>query len=138
MLKLYNILEELILESKDLLTETISDQDIMDAIDSNYRYKIWYQGENEPNAAGVRYVDFYALGKSKAGNDVVRVYQGGGFSSTNNPGGWKLLRVDRILNMQKSGHHVGNKSIDKYGDDVPPFNPTGDKSMSSVRYIKKY
>lgn len=138
MIKLYNIFKELIIENKNLITEAISDQELMDAIDSNYRYKIWYQGENEPNAAGVRYVDFYALGRSKAENDVVRVFQGGGFSSTNRPGGWKLLRVDRILKMEKSGHHVGNKSIDKYGGDTPAFNPMGDKSMNSVRYIKKY
>lgn len=138
MIKLYNIFEGLILENKSLITEAISDQDIMDAIDSDYRYKIWYQGENETNAAGVRYVDFYALGKSISGNDVVRVFQAGGFSSSNRPVGWKLLRVDRILKMEKSGHHVGNKSIDKYGGDVPPFNPQGDNSMSSIRYIKKY
>ena len=138
MLKLYNIFEDVILENKELITESITRGDIIEAIDSFYRYKIWYQGAKETNSSSLRYVDFYAYGKSSAGNDVVRVYQAGGYSTTGTFGHWKLLRVDRILRMIPTGQHVGYKPIHMYGQSgTPPFNEYGDKSMSQMYYIKR-
>lgn len=136
MIKLYNIFKDIILEEQRLITEGISRDEIIEAIDSFYRYKILYQGENEaePN---IRFVDFYVLGISKAGNEVVRVFQGAGYSSTKKFGQWKLLRVDRILRIEKTGQHVGYKPISSYGSGTPPFNEYGDKSMTNVIYIKK-
>ena len=137
--KLENIFKSIILEQKALLLESVSREDVIEAIDSNYRYRIWYQGEKETGSAGLRFVDFYVLGVSKAGNDVARVFQAGGYSTSDRiGGGWKLLRLDRIHRMEKTGHHVGLKSIDKYNASLPPFNETGDKLMSSVTYIAKF
>jgi hypothetical protein len=198
--KLENIYQNLILENKRLLLERPSEKDIIDAIDSDYRYRVWYQGEREEGVAtGLRFCDFYVLGISKAGNEVVRVYQGGGYSTSDSIGhGWKLFRTDRIRKIEKTKQHVGKQSIDKYdkydkkcgnciffkdggcelvngvispvyvcnkfknktegfddieatehrfsptevgyrpSDNLPPFNENGDKSMISVKHIKKY
>lgn len=136
MIKLYNIFQDIILEEKRLLTESVSRDSIIDAIDSFYRYRITYQGERE-DTPHERFVDFYALGVSKAGNEVVRVFQGLGFTQSNKVGHWKLLRLDRILKISPTGQHVGYKPIHMYGDaGTPPFNEFGDKSMAKTTYIK--
>ena len=90
MLNIYNIFESVILEEKQLITEGVSRQDVIEAINSNYRYKILYQGERE-NKPEERLVDFYVVGRSKAGNDIARVYQPFGFTTTYNSK-WQLVR----------------------------------------------
>lgn len=135
MLKLYNIFKSIILEETKLLTEVISRQDIIDAIDSNVRYRIWYQGARETTASQ-RLVDFYALGRSKAGNEVVRVFQPFGFTTSEN-GKWKLLRLDRITRIEPTGYRIGKKSIDQFDASIPTFNRNGDGAMTSVDYIRK-
>lgn len=135
MLKLYNIFESIILEETKLLTEGISRQDIIAAIDSNKRYRVWYQGTKEVNASE-RLVDFYALGRSKAGNEVVRVFQPFGFTTSEN-GKWKLLRLDRITRIEPTGYNIGKKSIEQFDSAIPAFNRSGDGGMSRVDYIRK-
>lgn len=132
---IYNIFNNIILEDISLLKESISRGDVIKAIDSNLRYRIWYQGQNE-DTAHERLVDFYAYGTSKAGNEVVRIFQPFGFTTTSN-GRWKLLRLDRITRMEPTKYNIGNKSIDQYSSNIPAFNRTGDNSMVNVRYIKK-
>jgi len=135
MISLYNIFESIILEETKLLSEGITIQDIQKAIDSNLRYKVWYQGEKETTPS-MRLVDFYAFGTSLKDNDVVRVFQPFGFTTTQN-GKWKLLRIDRITRMEPTGFRLSKKSIDKYSPDIPPFNQYGDGSMKNVKHIRK-
>jgi len=135
MIKLYNIFEYIILEETKLLTEGISRDDIVTAIDSNRRYRVWYQGERE-NTPSERLVDFYALGRSKAGNEVVRIFQPFGFTTTKNAK-WKILRVDRITRIEPTGYRIGKKSIDQFDSSIPAFNRSGDGAMSNVDYIRK-
>ena len=68
-------------------------------------------------------------GVSKAGNDVVRVYQVGGDTKTIQPG-WKLFRVDRIKNLKKLGG--------TFDEAKPLFNPTGDKDMIKIYNITQF
>ena len=136
MLNIYNIYKTLILEEKKLLVESVTRQDIINAIDSNYRYRIWYQGESETTPKE-RLVDFYVVGRSKAGNDVARVYQPFGFTTSFNSK-WQLVRLDRITRMEKTCFKLSNKPIDSFSSEIPPFNKTGDKLMTSVYYIKKF
>ena len=135
MLKLYNIFENIILEEQKLLTEGMSRDNIIQAIDSNVRYRIWYQGERE-TVASERLVDFYALGRTKTGNEVVRVFQPFGFTTSQN-GKWKLLRLDRITRIEPTKYNIGKKSIDQFDPSIPTFNRSGDASMASVDYIRK-
>ena len=135
MISLYNIFETIILEEKKLLTEGISREDIIKAIDSGLRYRVWYQGEKETTPS-MRLVDFYAYGRSRSGNEVVRIFQPFGFTTSEN-GKWKLLRVDRITRIEPTKYRLSNKSIDKFDPSIPAFNKTGDYSMSHVDYIRK-
>lgn len=154
MLNIYNTYKELIIESSELLVEaykgdhvvygTPTTNDIHRAIDSNYRYTIWYQGAKE-TVPTARKCDVYALGKKadKSGmvRDVIRVYQASGYSTTQKPfgHGWKTFYVDRISRMEETGQHVGLKPISDYGFDVGgKFNHSGDRWMDSVTYIKKF
>ena len=54
---------------------------------------------------GKRWVEIYCYGVSKAGNDVVRVYQVGGDTKTIQPG-WKLFRVDRMDALKKIKRYI--------------------------------
>lgn len=132
-MKLYNLLEDIIFESRKLINEVVSKEQIEDAIDSRRRVKISYQGgiESKPET---RYVDVYALGTSKGNNEVIRVYQPFGYSTKQDATGWKLLRTDRIMKWEPTNFKFSSKSVDKISGDVGKRNPSGDRSMSSVSH----
>ena len=113
-----------------------TNQSIQDVIDGNFRTRILYQGETESKASW-RFVDIYALGTSKAGNEVIRGYQAFGYTTTAIPK-WKLFRVDRIKQMITTKLHYGNKPISDYSGSIPAYNKHGDKSMSIVHKNKKF
>lgn len=133
-MKLYNLLEDIILEEKRLLTENVSKSDIYDALESHKRIKIYYQGEKEPNPE-VRYVDVYAYGLSKSGNEVIRVYQA--FGTTTSEIGWKLMRLDRITGWQPTNFRFSEKALDN-DPSIPKRNTSGDNSMSKVFSVAKF
>jgi hypothetical protein len=99
-MRLYNLFEEVIFEqTARLLTESISEQQIIDAIDGKYNVNILYDdfpNETPSVPPSKRYIQIYILGKTKAGNTAIRAYQIGGGSKTTTEGGWKLFRLDRI------------------------------------------
>ena len=121
---------------KGLILESVNAQNVYNAIDNNYRIRIYYQGDKE-NAPGWRYVDCYAYGMSKASNPVVRCYQAFG-KTTTELGNWKLFRLDRILQWQPTRYHYGNRPISDIDRSIPPFNPNGDRSMASVYKVKQF
>ena len=139
--KLYNIFNEIIFEERKLLSESVSDGQINDAINKRYRVKITYQGEKESQPSQ-RFIDVYAYGTSKAGNKVIRVYQSfgkGGYSwrGSKTPG-WKFLRTDRILSWTPTNYFLyKDKAISDIDKTIEPFNILGDNSMTTVYNIVK-
>ena len=119
---LYNIAESLILEVAGKST-------IMDCMIQKRIVEVYYDDDEDPGGKGRRWVEVYCYGTSKAGNDVVRVYQVGGDTKTTQPG-WKLFRVDRMNALKKlSG---------TFSEPRPLFNPTGDKDMVKIYNITKF
>jgi len=116
---LYNLAESLILEVASRST-------IMDCMDGKRIAEVYYDDNEDPGGKGKRWVQIYCYGKSKAGNDVVRVYQVGGDTKTIQPG-WKLFRVDRMNALRKLGG--------KFYEPKPLFNPNGDKDMIQIYNI---
>lgn len=119
---LYNLAESLILEvaGRDTIMGCMSDKRIAE---------VYYDDNEDPGGKGKRWVQIYCYGKSKAGNDVVRVYQVGGDTKTIQPG-WKLFRVDRMNGLKKLGG--------KIYEPKPLFNPNGDKDMIQIYNIIKF
>ena len=119
---LYNI-------AKSLILEVASRGDIMDIMQKRRIAEVYYDDDEDPGGKGKRWIQMYAYGTSKRGNDVVRVYQVGGDTKTIQPG-WKLFRVDRMNNLRKlSG---------TFDEAKPLFNPTGDKDMINIYYITQF
>jgi len=121
-MKLYNIVESLILE-------VASRGDIMGGMQQRRIMELYYDDDEDPGGKGRRWIQMYCYGTSKAGNDVVRVYQVGGDTKTMQPG-WKLFRVDRMNNLRKLGG--------TFNESKPLFNPTGDKDMINIYYITQF
>lgn len=121
-MKLYNLVESLILE-------VAAKSDVMNAMRKRRIVELNYDDEEDPGGKGKRWVQLYCYGVSKAGNEVVRVYQVGGDTKTIQPG-WKLFRTDRMENMRVLGG--------TFDEAKPLFNPIGDKDMIKIHYITKF
>ena len=121
-MKLYNLAESLILE-------VAAKSDIMNAMRKRRIIELNYDDEEDPGGKGKRWIQIYCYGVSKAGNEVIRVYQVGGDTKTIQPG-WKLFRTDRMQNMRTLGG--------TFNESKPLFNPTGDKDMIKINYITKF
>ena len=119
---LYNIAESLILEVAGKST-------IMDCMVGRRIAEVYYDDDEDPGGKGKRWIEIYCYGVSKAGNDVVRVYQVGGDTKTMQPG-WKLFRVDRMDALKKLGG--------TFSEPRPLFNPTGDKDMTKIYNITNF
>jgi len=119
---------------KGLLLEIASLETVQDAIKRRQVCIINYDGD-EPGGKGVREVEPVALGKSKAGNLVMRAWDREGASHTASKGeqplpSWRLFRLDKILSMKPTG--------EIYNTPKPGYNFNGDKSMTSVIIIAKF
>ena len=119
---LYNIAESLILEVAGKST-------IMDCMVDRRIAEVYYDDDEDPGGKGKRWIEIYCYGTSKAGNDVVRVYQVGGDTKTMQPG-WKLFRVDRMDALKKLGGTFSEPRL--------LFNPTGDKDMTKIYNITNF
>ena len=119
---LYNIAESLILEVAGKST-------IMDCMVDRRIAEVYYDDDEDPGGKGKRWVEIYCYGTSKAGNDVVRVYQVGGDTKRMQPG-WKLFRVDRMDALKKLGG--------TFSEPRPLFNPNGDKDMTKIYNITNF
>jgi len=119
---------------KGLLCEIASIGSVQDAINRKQVITIYYDGD-EPGGRGIREVEPVALGKSKAGNLVMRGWDREGASHTAYKGekplpGWRLFRLDKILSLKPTG--------EVYNQPHPGYNFNGDKSMASVITIAKF
>lgn len=119
---------------KSLICEVASLESVQDAINKRKVIVIYYDGD-EPGGRGLREVEPVALGKSRAGNLVMRGWDREGASHTAYKGeqplpGWRLFRLDKILTLKPTG--------EVYNEPKPNYNFNGDKSMSSVFAIAKF
>jgi predicted DNA-binding transcriptional regulator YafY len=125
-MKLYNVLKNIIVEvSFDQVTNSIKNRNVV---------TIYYDGE-EDGGKGLRTIEPYCVGTSKAGNQVLRAWDMEGASHTAKTGeqplpGWRLFRLDRI----------GNYSTDPrqtFDSARPLYNPD-DKGMKGIKVCAKF
>lgn len=119
---------------KGLICEIASIGSVQDAINKKQVITVYYDGD-EPGGRGIREIEPVALGKSKAGNLVMRAWDREGASHTGYKGeqplpGWRLFRLDKILSLKPTG--------EVYNQPHPGYNFNGDKSMVSIITIAKF
>ncbi len=127
-----------------MLNESVSDEEINDAIDNHKRVIIRYDGpiytgkkeyevshKNDP-----RVIEIYAYGQTTAGNKVIRAFEPYGGTQSKVPE-WKYFLLDRIIDW-KPTEQVFTRPADFYYKNVGKFNPTDDKTMSIVFKIAQF
>lgn len=116
-MKLYETYKEILSEANASIS------DIIKAIDERQLIDFFYEGDPKYNfTAGRRSGEVYALGTSKGGNKVVRIFQMQGATNSINPK-FKLFRLDKMRDI---------KFIRPYYRPRKGFNPNGDRAMASV------
>lgn len=126
MINLYNIFEEVILESNNVLSEQISDDVIRKAIDGKYRVNITYD-DGKGGPTGKRNIEVYAMGDIK-GYPTIRAFQLFGNTKTGTAV-WKTFRVDRILSWEPTNFKFYNPVSDRDGS-IPKYKEDGtDKTI---------
>jgi hypothetical protein len=139
--KLYNLFEEVILEQTgQLLVESVSEQQVIDAIKNKYHVHILYDDypDRVPSVPpSKRYIEVYNLGLTKAGNKAIRAWQMGGPSKTTKGGAWKMFRLDRIRAWMPTKVKWNRTISDLYPNDpnIPKYNKTNggdDKLMTNI------
>ena len=121
---------------KTLLQESVSINSINDAIDTHTRIIINYHTNGEDIATGVRIIEVYAYGLTKAGNPVIRAFQPYGDTTSRVPS-WKFFRIDRI-SYWKPTKQTFSEPASNYYKGLGDFNPDGDNTMSVVYKIAKF
>lgn len=129
-MKLYKLFNDIIIEETqkriNILTEGVDINNVRDAIDNMYMVNVMYRPE-EDNVLSKRYIAVYNLGKTKAGNDAIRVYQvSGGNRKTN---GWKTFRLDRVEGWEPTKMRWYNP-ISDYDSSIPKYKINQDKTFS--------
>jgi predicted DNA-binding transcriptional regulator YafY len=119
---------------KSLITEAASIDDIKKSIEQRQVCSIYYEGD-EPGGRGLREIEPVALGRSKAGNLVLRACDKEGYSHTAYKGeqplpSWRLFRVDKIT--------LYKPLRDIFTEPKPGYNFNGDRSMTQVIVIAKF
>jgi len=136
-MKLYNLFKDIIFEEvqKKLLTENVSEQEVIDAINGKYNVNILY--DDYPNAypsvaPSKRYIQVYNFAETKAGNKAIRAFQiFGGSKTTPKSGDWKIFRLDRIRGWYPTKMKF-YKAISDLSPNIPTYNKQGDRTMSRV------
>jgi predicted DNA-binding transcriptional regulator YafY len=136
-MKLYNLFEQVIFEeiekNQRLISEGVSSDDVRAAIDGKYNVNILYR-DYEDQPPSKRYIQVYNLSKTKGGNDAIRAYQIFGASKKGNKNGfWKIFRLDRIEGWFPT-KVKWSEPVSDLDPNIPKYNATGDRSMSSVAY----
>ena len=142
-MKLYNLFEDIIFEEigkfKGLITEGVSEDDVIKAMDGQYNVKIMYRGEGETTPKP-RTIQIYVYGQLQSGDYGIRAYQVDGFSKKGNPHDWKILRLDRITSWQPtkmkwhkavSDYNLEDDDMSK-GGNVAKYNTNGDKKGNFI------
>ena len=146
MLSEFKILLENIRHFRQLITEGVSDQTIVDAINDHKYLYIYYKGDNTVET-GYRTIRPFVLGVNTSGNLAVRAWQDKGRSDSLRPdsprnrlghehhtdtdgktkAGWRLFLVDNI----SSAYPTGVKFNDKNGQVmIPPGYKEHDADMT--------
>lgn len=116
--------------NKLILNEDVSVNSVTDSIKNKYQVVLNYEGDPKHGVApGIRTIEVYVYGLTKAGNPVIRAYQPYGDTASEVPN-WKFFRLDRIKSW-KPTYKLINKP-------APKFNPNGDGSMSIVYSIANF
>lgn len=121
-LNIYNIL-------KEILQEEVTPYDVTTAINNRQKVIISYDDE-QFRRVGSRIVEPYVFGTNKAGNSVVRIFQGSGDTYRGIPH-WKTIRLDRIKSW-KPTNSVFMRPPQERGWKVEPYNNNGDRSMTTI------
>ena len=125
----YNIMKELLIES-------VSINDVNDAIDNHKRVIINYHTKGENIATGSRVIEVYAYGLTKAGNPVIRAFQPFGDTTSKIPS-WKFFRLDRISSWKET-EQTFSRPASFYYKNIGNFNENGDETMSVVYKIANF
>jgi hypothetical protein len=146
-MKLYNLFEDIIFEeigkTKGLITEGVSEDEVIKAMDGQYNVKIMYRGEGETTPQP-RTIQVYVYGQLQSGDYGIRAYQVDGYSRKGNQHDWKILRLDRISSWTPT-KMKWNKAISDYnlelddmskGGNVGKYNPNGDKKGNFIAEYK--
>ena len=107
-----------------ILSEGVSEQDVLDAIKNRYYVRVRYDdGKSDGNTRklGSRVIQPAAVGSTKKGNPVLRAFQLNGASKRGAPK-WKFFLLDRI----SSWTPMKNKRFNSMPDG---YNRNGDESM---------
>ena len=89
--------------TEGLLTESVSGDEVINAIDNRVGVLITYEGENNPHT-GKRYIEPYVYGATSRNNQAIRAYQYYGDTKKGAPK-WKLFRLDRIQSWEPTNNH---------------------------------
>jgi predicted DNA-binding transcriptional regulator YafY len=119
------------------LTEWVDRDKVADAIKNNDVVYIYYAGDKTVNK-GYRTIEPYVLGRSKAGNLVLRAWQQAGATDRgNNPTrkndeipGWRLFRLDGITSLVKTLRKF-ETDASYIASNRPNYNPA-DTQMSQI------
>ena len=119
---------------RGLLLEIASLESVQDAVNRRQVVIIYYEGD-EPGGRGLREIEPVAVGRSTAGNLVMRAWDREGASHTAYKGeqplpGWRLFKLDKIASLKPTG--------EVYNTPRPNYNFNGDRSMASVITIAKF
>ena len=115
---------------KGIILEAVNRSQIISAINNRNVCTIYYEGDTINNP-GYREIEPYVYGLSKRENPVIRAYQLGGKSDTpENMPGWRLFRVDRMVDFVNSG--------DIFEEPKPLYNPNGDRDMTRIYTQAKF
>ncbi len=88
--------------TEGLLKESVSGDEVIDAINKRRGVLITYHGEDNEHT-GARYIEPYVYGLTTANNPAIRAYQYYGDTKKGAPA-WKLLRLDRVLSWKPTGN----------------------------------
>lgn len=119
-----------------LLTESVSTNDINDAMDNHKRVIINYHSNGDDVATGARVIEVYAYGLTKAGNPVIRAFQPYGDTTSRVPS-WKFFRLDRISAWKETNQTFSKPASEVYKG-LGEFNPDDDRTMSLVYKITSF
>jgi len=125
-MKLYNVIKQIILEkSVDQITNSVRNRNLV---------TIYYDGEDN-GGKGLRVIEPFCFGVSKAGNLVLRAWEREGASYTAQKGeqplpGWRLFRYDRIGSFNTD-------PTQSFNEVRPQYNPN-DKGMTEIKLCAKF
>jgi hypothetical protein len=120
--------------NESIVNEAVEPDKVIDAINNRNAVLINYADE-EASHPGVRYVEPYVFGLTKAGNPCFRAYQYWGDTKRGVPK-WKLFRLDRVESWNPT-NNTFDLEPNARGWAAEAFNNNGDGSMSAVYNIVK-